>query len=95
MFAIIPIMIVVIPIAVGAPPMAIFVPPAMVPGVTILAGFVQVMASLLSLAAVATVVFNGFMETMVGPGNAFLAIVIGAQTRSAGEEQKSRQCSPR
>jgi hypothetical protein len=48
------------------------------------------MASLLSLAAVATMVFNGFMETMIRPGNALLAIIIGAQTRSAGEEQESR-----
>jgi len=95
MFAIVPIMIVIIPIAIGAPPVAVFVPPTMVAGVAILAGFVQVVASPLSLAAVATMIFNGFMKTMVSPGNALLAIVIGAQTRSAGEEQKSRQCSPR
>jgi hypothetical protein len=94
MFAIVPIMIVIIPIAIGAPTVAVFIPPTMVARVAILAGFVQIMASLLSLAAVATMVFNGFMETMIRPGNALLAIIIGAQTRNASEEQESRHgCS--
>src|SRR6267154_2055971 len=93
MFAIIPIVIVIIPVTVRAPTVTVFIPPATIAGVAILAGFVELTASLVGLAAVATMVFNGFMETMIGPGNALLAIVVGAQTRSASEEQKSRQCS--
>src|SRR5712671_328927 len=93
MLAIVPIVIVIIPVAVRAPTVTVFIPPAVIAGVAILAGFVELTASLVGLAAVATMVFNGFMETMIGPGNALLAIVVGAQTRSASEEQKSRQCS--
>jgi len=78
MLAIVPIVIVIIPIAVRAPTVTVFIPPAMVAGVTILAGFVELTASLVGLTAVATMVFNGFMKTMIGPGNALLATIIGA-----------------
>jgi hypothetical protein len=78
MFAIVPIVIVIVPIAIGAPTVTVFVPPAMIAGIAILAGFVQIMASLLSLAAIATVVFNGFVKTVVGPGNALLTTIIRA-----------------
>jgi hypothetical protein len=73
--------------------MLVFIPPAMVAGVAILAGFVQFVPGFLRLAAVAAMVFDGFVKTMIGPGDAPLAIVImGAQTRSASEEQKSSHC---
>jgi hypothetical protein len=78
MFAIVSIMIVIIPVALGAPTVAVFIPPAMVAGVAVLAGFVELTASLVGLTAVATMVFNGFMKTMIGPGNALLATIIGA-----------------
>jgi len=78
MFAIVSIMIVIIPVALGAPTVAVFIPPAMVAGVAILAGFVELTARLVSLTAVAAMVFNGFMETMIRPGNALLATIIGA-----------------
>jgi len=78
MFAIVPIVIVIIPVALGAPTVAVFIPPAMVAGVAILAGFVELTARLVSLTAVAAMVFNGFMETMIRPGNALLATIIGA-----------------
>ena len=94
MFAIVSIMIVIIPVALGAPTVTVFIPPTMVAGVAIFAGFVELTARLVSLTAVAAMVFNGFMETMIRPGNALLAVVISAQRRSAGEKQKSRQCSP-
>jgi len=93
MFAIIPIVIVIIPVAVGAPTVTVFIPPAVIASVAILAGFVELTASTIGLAAFASMMLNGFMKTMIGPRNALLAIVVGAQTRSAGEEQKSRQCS--
>ncbi len=78
MFAIVSIVIVIIPVALGAPTVAVFIPPAMVAGVAILACFVELTASLVGLTAVATMVFNGFMKTMIGPGNALLATIIGA-----------------
>jgi len=92
MFAIVPIVIVIIPVTVGAPTVTVFIPPAVIAGVAILAGFVELTASIIGLAAFASMMLNGFMKAMIGPGNALLAIVVGAQTRSAGEEQKSRQC---
>jgi hypothetical protein len=92
MFAIVPVVIVVIPIAVGAPTVAVFIPPAMVAGVAILAGFVQLMASVFGLATLAPMMLDGFVKTVIRLGDAPLAtVLIGAQTRSASEEQKSRQ----
>ena len=78
MFAIVLIVVVIIPVAVGAPTVTVFIPPAMVAGVAILAGFVQLTTSVVSLAALASMMLNGFMKTMIGPGNAFLASVSGA-----------------
>jgi len=92
-FAIVLIMVAIIPIAVGVPAVTILIPPAMAAGVAILACFVQLMASGVGLAAFASVMLDGFVETMVRPRNALLAIIIGAQTRRRGEEQKSRKCS--
>jgi hypothetical protein len=86
------IVIVVIPITVGVPTVPIFVPPLMKVRKAILARFVQFMASVVRLLTFAPMMFDGFMKTMIGPGDAFLAsVVIGAQTRRAGEEQKARQ----
>ena len=90
MFAIVLVVIVVVPIAVGAPTVTVFIPPAMIAGVAILASFVQLMASVVGLAALAPVMLNGFMKAMIRFGDTPLAIVIGAQRRSAGEEQESR-----
>src|ERR1700687_54160 len=92
MFAVLAIVIVIIPVAVGAPTMLVFIPPAVRAAPATLTRFVQLMASFVRLAAVASMMLDGFMKTMIRLGDAFLAIVIiGAQTRSAGEEQESRQ----
>jgi hypothetical protein len=86
------IVVVVVPIAVGVPTMLVFIPPAMGAVPAILARFVQFMPRMIRLFAFAAVMLDGFMKTMIGPGDAFLAsVVIGAQTRCAGEEQKARQ----
>jgi len=89
MFAIISIVIVIIPVALGAPTVPVFIPPTMVAGVAILAGFVELTASVIGLTALASMMLNSFMETMVGPGNALLTIVIGA-ARKLGAPVKSR-----
>jgi hypothetical protein len=94
MFAIVFVVIVVVPIAVGVPAMPVFIPPTMIAGVAILAGFVQIAASVIGLAAFAPMMLNGFMKAMIGAGDSLLAIVVGAQARSAAEEQKSRHYSP-
>ena len=89
-FAIVLVVVAIIPIAVGVPAMTVLIPPATVASVTILACFVQLTASAVGLTAFASVMLDGFMKAVIGPGDALLAIVIGAQTGSAREEQKSR-----
>ena len=84
------IMIVIVPVMFGAPTMAIFVPPPMTVVPAILARFAQLGARMIRLPALASMMLDGFVKTMVSLGNAVLAIVIGAQTRRAGEQQKSR-----
>jgi hypothetical protein len=93
MFAIVPIVVVIIPITVGVPAVTVLIPPATVSCVAILAGFVQIVPCFVGLTALASMMLNGFMKTMIGPGNAPLTIIIGAQTRSAGENQKTRHNS--
>jgi len=86
------VVIVIVPIMVGVPTMLVFIPPAMGAVPAILARFVQFVPSLISLFAFAAVALDGFMKTVIGPADAPLTfVVIGAQTRCAGEEQKARQ----
>jgi len=85
------VVIVVVPIVLGVPTMLVFIPPAMGAVPAIVTRFVQFVPSLISLFAFATVTLDGFMKTVIGPADAPLTIVvIGAQTRRAGEEQKAR-----
>jgi hypothetical protein len=94
MFAILPVVIVVIPVALGAPTMLVFIPPATIVAPTVVARLAQFASRVICLAAVATVVFNSFVKMMIGLRDSFLATVFsGPQTRSAAEEQKSRQHS--
>jgi hypothetical protein len=86
------VVIVVVPVAIGMPTMLVFIPPTMSAAPAIFARFVQFAPSLIRLFAFAPMTLDGFMKMMIRPRNAPLAsVVIGAQTRSAGEEQKSRQ----
>ncbi len=92
MFAVVTIVIVVVPIALRAPTVSVFIPPAMPATPAGFARFMQLMASLVRLAAVATVMLDGFMKTVIGLGDAPLTVVvIGAQAWSAGEEQDARK----
>jgi hypothetical protein len=92
MFAIVAIVIVVIPVAVRAPTVAVLIPPTAIAVVAILARFAQLVPRFFCLPAVTAMVFYRFMKTMIRFRDTPLAIVvIGAQSRCAGEEQKSRQ----
>jgi len=84
----------VIPIAVGAPPTAIFVPPAMTVLPAVLARFPQMVASVIGLAALASMMLDSFMKTMIRSRNTLLAIIVGPQSWRACEEQKSGQAAP-
>ena len=70
------IVVAVVPIAVGVPTVPVFVPPTVKVRKAILARFVQLMASGVRLLTLTPMMFDGFMKTMIGPGDAFLAIVV-------------------
>jgi hypothetical protein len=92
--AIVSIVVAVVPVVLGAPPMLVLIPPAMIATPTIFARFVQLVPSFVRLLALAPMMLDGFMEMMIRLRDAPLAsVIIGAQTRSPGEEQKSRQRS--
>jgi hypothetical protein len=73
--------------------MPVFIPPTMTALPAILARFPQLMTRFFRLAAVAAMIFDSLMKAMIRFGNAPLAIVVGAQTRGATEEQESGQRS--
>ena len=86
------IVVVVIIVVLGVPAMTVFIPPAMTVSPAILARFVQFMTSVVCLLALPAMMLDGFMKTVIGLGDTPLAIIlIGAQTRCAGEQQESRQ----
>jgi hypothetical protein len=86
------IVVMIVPVALGAPAMPVFIPPAMPVLPTKFARFAQLVPGFVCLLALAPMMFDGFMKVMIRPGDSLLAIVvIGAQTRSAGEEKESRQ----
>jgi hypothetical protein len=92
MVAIVFIVIAVVPVVLGVPTMLVFIPPTMIVAPAIITRFAQLMPSFVRLLAFASVMLDGFMKMMVRLGDSLLAtVVIGAQTRSAGEEQESRQ----
>jgi hypothetical protein len=69
------VVIVVIPIPLGMPTMRIFVPPSVTLVPAALPRLVQFMPPSLCLLTRASVVFNGFMQIMVGPFDSPLAIL--------------------
>src|ERR1700756_347452 len=86
------VVVMIVPVALGAPAMPVFIPPAMPVLPTKFARFAQLVPGFVCLLALAPMMFDGFMKVMIRPGDSLLAIVvIGAQTRSAGEEKEPRQ----
>lgn len=73
------IVIVVVPIAFSTPAMFVFIPPAvaMVPAIAACSG--QFGAVLCGLGTVPAVMFDGFMELVIGASDAFLAVIFCAQ----------------
>jgi len=89
------VMVVIVPIALGVPTMPVFIPPTMIAAPAVLARFAQLVPSFVRLLALAPMMLDGVMKAVIRPGNSLLVIVvIGAQTRRAGEEQESRQRGP-
>ena len=86
------IMVVVIPIVIRTPAMPVFIPPPVIRFPAILPRFAQRVAPMFRLLALIAVVLDGFMQLVISFRNASLAVVIGAQVRSACKYEKSSQC---
>jgi hypothetical protein len=86
------IVVVIIPVAVAVPPMFMFIPPAMAAVPAPLSCFVQLLAPAIGLPARGAMMFDRFMQPVIGTRHSPLAIiVIGAQLGRPGEKQASRQ----
>jgi hypothetical protein len=90
------VVVVVIPIAFRAPAMPVFIPPTFVAVPALLACLTQLSTRMLRLSALAAVMLDGVMKTMIGLGDTSLAsAVIRAQTRRPGEKQEPGEHSTR
>lgn len=72
----IPIVVMIIPVPLAVPATLIFIPPAMVAIPALLSGFMEFMTCTFRLLALRPVMFDGFMEPVIGVRNSALAIVI-------------------
>jgi hypothetical protein len=80
------IVIMVVPIAFRMPAMLMFIPPSMTGAPAVLPRFVEFMTPTFGLLAPVAVMLNGFVQPVVRPRNAALAIVaVGAQTWRRGQ----------
>jgi hypothetical protein len=86
------IVIVIIPIPLGVPAVVIFTPPTMAVVPAMLTGFAQFVTPVVCLLALVAMMFDCFVQVVVGFGNAALAIVVGgAQTRQIRKHEKGSQ----
>ena len=88
------VVIVVIPIAIGVPATAVFIPPAMALVPAAFPRLVQIVAGAVRLPAVPTVMLHGFVESVVGFGDAALALIVtlGGCPGCTRECQHPKQC---
>jgi hypothetical protein len=86
------IVVMVIPIMIRMPAMLVFIPPPVVDFPAVLTQFVQLPAPVLRLLAPVAVMLDSFVQSVIGFGDAPLAVVIRAQARRAQEHQKTGQC---
>jgi hypothetical protein len=85
----IPIVVVFVPIAFRAPAMGVFIPPAVIVSPAKLAGFAELGAGTGGLGTIPTMVFRRFVEPVIGPGDAPLAVMfVGCGARRCSEEQE-------
>ena len=85
-------MIAIVPVAIGVPAVAIFIPPTMAFAPAALPRLTQFMTPVVGLPAVPSVALGSFVQLVVGPGDAALAIVTIGRQR-AGSARESEQTS--
>ena len=82
-----PVLVVLIaPIATGVPLMIVLIPPFVIAGVAVFAGFCEVVTRRVGLTAAIAMVFDGFVQAVVGLGDAPLAIRIVVSAAGGGTE---------
>jgi hypothetical protein len=87
------VVVMIVPIAIGVPAVAVFIPPFVEPAPASLPDLMQTVARTVRLLAVLAMMFNGFVELVIGLGRAMLAIVaIGKTAWSCSSKQESAQC---
>jgi len=88
------VVIVVVPIAIGVPATTVFIPPAMAFVPAAFPRLVQIVARAVRLPAVPTVMLDGFVESVVGYGDAALALIVtlGGCPGCTRKCQHSKQC---
>src|SRR6266850_3055605 len=88
------VVIVVVPIAIGVPATTVFIPPAMAFAPAAFPRLVQIVARAVRLPAVPTVMLDGFVESVVGFGDAALALIVtlGGCPGCTRKCQHSKQC---
>jgi len=87
------VVIAVIPITIVVPAVPVFIPPTMALVPAAFACFPQLMARMVRLPAVPAVVFDSFVQFVVGLGDAPLTaiVVIGEGTRRRDERQQANE----
>ena len=86
-------MVVLVPITLGAPAVFVFVPPPVILAPAALARFVQFMALVVCLRAVASMFFDGLVKFMVGVSDPALTalVVVGVKPWDRREQQSRCQ----
>lgn len=89
------IVIVIIPIAICTPAMAILVPPTVVVLPAIGARLRQFCSIVLRFGTIPTMVFRRFVQLVIGPYDALLAVVVGTKNGRAGGKKKRAESKGR
>lgn len=87
------VVVALVPVVLGAPAMLVFIPPAMLLAPATLASFVQLVALVICLPAVASVSLDSLVEFMVGVRDPALTPVdvFGVKSRRRAEEKHCAQ----
>jgi hypothetical protein len=80
--------VVFVPIALGVPAVCVFIPPAMLLAPATLARCMQLAAFVIGLSAIASMMFDGFVEFMFLMGDVALAAVDVLGVKSRRRERK-------
>ncbi len=85
------IMVVVVPILLVMPTMSILIPPAIVSPPAPLAFLTQFVTRIVCLRALVPIMFNGFVQSVIGARDSALTIVIRLRPWNRGDRQKTCQ----